>query len=90
MIQILQNSQSENYKLLKKNILGRYFPWFYYENSTVNLVEKDGFKNLPQLGHTFITRPEIFGWPKQDSEMHQMAVDVVREILLENNLFHKI
>ena len=87
MIQILQNSQSENYKLLKKNILGRHFPWFYYENSTVNLVETDRFKNLPQLSHTFITRPEEFGWPKQDSEMYQMAVDVVREILFENNFY---
>ena len=31
----------------------------------LNLVEKDGFKNLPQLSHTFITRPEKFGWLKQ-------------------------
>ena len=89
MIQILQNSQSENYKLLKENILGEYFPWFYYKNSTVNLVEKDGFKNLPQLCHTFIIRPEIYGWPKEESEIHPMAVDVVREILSENNFYPK-
>ena len=85
MIQILQNSQSENYKLLKKNILGQYFPWFYYKNTTAEQVEMNGFANVPQLAHTFIARPEEYGWSKHDSEIHQIAVDVVREILFENN-----
>ena len=61
MIQILQNSQSENYKLLKKNILGQNFPWFYYKNTTAEQVEMNGFRNVPQLAHTFIARPEEYG-----------------------------
>tara|TARA_B100001989_G_scaffold186490_1_gene136024 strand:- start:469 stop:1014 length:546 start_codon:yes stop_codon:yes gene_type:complete len=87
MIQILQNSQSENYKLLKKNILGQYFPWYYYDHTTDAADERDGHKNIPDFGHTFISRPEEFGWSKHDSTMHQLAVDVVREILFENKFY---
>jgi len=84
MIQILQNSQSEKYKTLKNTILGQYFPWYYYENTTEQ-AEIDGHRNVPQYAHSFIARPEEFGWSKHDSGMHQLAVDVVREILSENN-----
>ena len=48
MIQILQNSQSENYKILKKNILGEFFPWFYYDHTTDLAPEKDGHENIHQ------------------------------------------
>ncbi len=84
MIQILQNSQSENYKVLKKNILGEFFPWFYYDHTTDLAPEKDGHENIPNLSHCFISRPEFCGWSKQDSVMHELAVKVVREILSEN------
>ena len=56
MIQILQNSQSENYKLLKKNILGRYFPWFYYDRITKTY--EDTTKHF-YFAHNFIINDKI-------------------------------
>ncbi len=86
MIQILKNSRSEKYQLLKKNILGQYFPWYYYNQTTVEVVDMDGHKNISQFAHTFISRPEEYGWSKHDSPMHQLAVDVVRYILFDNEI----
>jgi len=89
MIQLLQNSKSDNYQSLKNIILGEKFPWFYRGNTTP-VDEKDvvGHRNVPQYSHAFIMRPEKNGFSRHDSTAHKLAVDVVREILIENNI-HK-
>jgi len=87
MIQLLQNSKSDNYQLLKNTILGEKFPWFYYGSTTpVNGKDVTGHRNIPQHSHAFIARPEKNGFSRHDSTAHKLAVDVVREILTENNI----
>ena len=90
MIEILKNPKTENYRLLKETILSRRFPWFYASTTTHGESEGiPGFVNVPMFGHVFIGRPETYGWSTTDSDMHQLAVDVVREILHENNFISK-
>jgi len=88
MIQLLQNSNSDNYQLLKKTILDEQFPWFYRGNTTpVNKKNITGHRNIPMYCHSFIGRPETFGFSKHDSTVYKLALTVVREILTENNIF---
>ena len=90
MIEILKNPKTENYHLLKETILSRRFPWFYASTTTHGESEGiPGFVNVPMFGHVFIGRPETYGWSTTDSDLHQLAVDVVREILHENNFISK-
>ena len=90
MIEILKNPKTENYRLLKETILSRRFPWFYASTTTHGESEGiPGFVNVPMFGHVFIGRPETYGWSTTDSDLHQLAVDVVREILHENNFISK-
>ena len=87
MIQLLQNSKSNNYQLLKDTILSENFPWFYRGNTTpVDRKDMKGHVNISQYSHAFITRPETHGFSRHDSSAHNLAVDVVREILTENNI----
>ena len=87
MIQLLQNSKSDNYQSLKKTILSEQFPWFYRGNTTpVNRKDVTKHRNIPQYCHSFIGRPETFGFSKHDSGMYKLALNVVREILTENNI----
>ncbi len=86
MIQLLQNSKSDNYSSLKSAILSEQFPWFYRGNTTPVEENVTGHRNVNQYCHSFIARPEKFGFSKHDSSMHKLAVNVVREILLENNI----
>ena len=84
MFEILDNSKTKNYSLLKETILSPRFPW-YYSNATTIGDDVKGYVNISQFAHTFIGRPEMCGWSTSDSELHQLAVDVVREILSEND-----
>ena len=86
MIKILKNSKTENYKKLKEHILSPYFPWLYTGTTVENAIETAGFRDMPQYGHVFISRPEQSGWSQPVSELHQSAAEVVREILEENGL----
>ena len=87
MIQLLQNSKSDNYQSLKKTILSEQFPWFYRGNTTpVSRKDVTKHRNIPQYCHSFIGRPETFGFSKHDSGMYKLALNVVREILTENNI----
>ena len=86
MIQLLQNSKSDNYYLLKNTILDKQFPWFYSETTTPNEKSIKRHRDVPMHSHTFIQRPEMFGFSKYDSTAYQLALDVVREILTENNI----
>lgn len=86
MLAVLDNSKTNNYCLLKETILSQKFPWFYTSATT----EGDGLTghvNVPMFGHTFIARPEMHGWSKHDSDMYQLSVDVIREILCENEYY---
>ena len=85
MMRLLENPKSDNYQSLKKIILGDHFPWFY--STTTTFVDNvTGHCNIPQYSHSFIGRPEVFGFSKHDSGIYETAVDVVREILTENNI----
>jgi len=87
MIQLLQNSKSDNYQSLKNTILSEQFPWFYRENSSpVDGKNVTGHRNVPMYCHSFIGRPETFGFSKYDSGIYKLALNVVREILTENNI----
>ena len=86
MIQLLQNSKSDNYSSLKKIILGDEFPWFYGENKTPNRKSIKSHRDVPQYSHCFIARPEKYGFSKHDSGAYQLALTVLREILTENNI----
>ena len=46
MIKVLHNSRSDLYLNLKKEILGKNFPWFYQEKTTSKNVKYDGHKNV--------------------------------------------
>lgn len=91
MIQLLQNSKSDNYSSLKKIILGDEFPWFYSDTTPAYAKPDEeiitGHCNIPQYSHCFIARPEKFGFSKHDSGAYQLALNVVREILTENNIY---
>ena len=87
MIQLLQNSKSDNYQSLKNTILDEQFPWFY-RGSTTPLIKKSikKHRDVPMYCHCFIGRPETFGFSKHDSTGYGLALNVVREILTENNI----
>ena len=86
MLSILDNSKTKNYSLLKETILSPRFPWFYSSGSTVG-DDVEGHVNIPVFSHTFIGRPEMYGWSTTDSEIHQLAINVVREIMSENQYY---
>ena len=86
MLSILDNSKTKNYSLLKETILSPRFPWFYSSASTVGDDVK-GHLNMPVFSHTFVGRPEMYGWSTTDSEIHQLAINVVREIMSENQYY---
>ena len=86
MIEVLKNSKTKNYCSFKQIILSDKFPWFYKKTTTEG-DSPTGYVDTPMYGHVFIDRPEHNGWSKQDSTMHQLAVNVVREILHENNYY---
>lgn len=89
MLKILQNSKTENYKKLKENIFSPFFPWFYSGNTIEDPVEIAGFKSMPQYAHVFLSRPEEYGWSQPASELHELAAEVIREILKENGFYPK-
>ena len=83
MIQILHNSQSENYIKLKKKFTGNYFPWYF--NNNVAREEFNSEDNVFYFGHTLYTRPEVSGYSQPASENFQLAFSTMQEILTENN-----
>ena len=84
MIQLLQNSKTESYKKLKEIILSDYFSWYYNENTTNHGYNFDGHQNIYQFGHSFLARPEEYGYSKPNSKYFSLASNVVSEILDEN------
>ena len=84
MIKVLHNSRSDLYLNLKKEILGKNFPWFYQEKTTTKNIKYDGHKNVSIFGHNFLNRPEDDGYSKVNSEYFPYALNAVKEILSEN------
>ena len=83
MIQILHNSQSDNYIKLKKKFTSNYFPWYF--NNNVAREEFNTEDNVFYFGHTLYTRPEVSGFSQPASENFQLALTTMQEILTENN-----
>ena len=84
MIKVLHNSRSDLYLNLKKEILGKNFPWFYQEKTTTKNIKYDGHKNVSIFGHNFLNRPEDDGYSKVNSEYFPYALNAVKEIFSEN------
>tara|TARA_B100000579_G_C22595179_1_gene739988 strand:+ start:120 stop:677 length:558 start_codon:yes stop_codon:yes gene_type:complete len=93
MIKILENPQSENYKLLKNNILDNTFPWYYSNYSVIKSWEdnknplKDNLENYAQVpfySHTILDRPENKKYSSASSNFLEDSIVAINEIIKYN------
>ena len=78
MLKVLKNPVTSNYVDLKQFILSNDFVW-RYDTST----------GMPFYGHTFLERPEETGFSEPLSELVNLNLTVLKEIIDFNNLFDR-
>ena len=78
MLKVLKNPVTSNYVDLKQFILSNDFVW-RYDTST----------GMPFYGHTFLERPEETGFSQPLSELVNLNLTVLKEIIDFNNLFDR-
>jgi len=78
MLKVLKNPVTSNYVDLKEFILSNDFVW-RYDTST----------GMPFYGHTFLERPEETGFSQPLSELINLNLTVLKEIIDFNNLFDR-
>ena len=83
MIKELNNPLSGDYIELKNFILSCDFPWFRFANTTHNISDD----SIEMFSHTFLERPEANkGYSKANSPYIDGCIDVVKQILIANNI----
>ena len=83
MIKELNNPLGGDYIELKSFILSCNFPWFRFTNTTHN----DSDDSIEMFSHTFLERPEVNkGYSKANSPYIDRCIDVVKQILINNNI----
>lgn len=83
MIKELNNPLGGDYIELKSFILSYNFPWFRFTNTTHN----DSDDSIEMFSHTFLERPEVNkGYSKANSPYIDSCIDVVKQILINNNI----
>ena len=86
MIQVLKNECSLNYQHLKRTVLSSQFPWTY-NYSTYETSLPEGHCALPFYSHEFLMRPETKGYPFPNSNLLDLNLKVLGEILNTNKVF---
>ena len=93
MINILENPQSETYKLLKNNILNHTFPWYYSDYDVKTPLERvqqygvDRLKNhtqVPFYSHCILDRPESRKYSSVESHLLEESIVAINEIIKYN------
>tara|TARA_B100001029_G_C14939849_1_gene382583 strand:+ start:114 stop:671 length:558 start_codon:yes stop_codon:yes gene_type:complete len=93
MINILENPQSETYKLLKNNILNHTFPWYYSDYDVKTPLERvqqygvDKLKNhtqIPFYSHCILDRPESKKYSSVESHLLEESIVAINEIIKYN------
>ena len=79
MLKVLKNPVTSNYVDLKQFILSNDFVW-RYDTST----------GMPFYGHTFLERPEETGFSQPLSELVNLNLTVLKEIIDFNNFIFVI
>jgi|TARA_Y100000287_G_scaffold98172_1_gene78345 hypothetical protein len=83
MIKELNNPLSGDYIELKNFISSCDFPWFRFTNTTHNINDD----SIEMFSHTFLERPEANkGYSKANSPYIDGCIDVVKQILIANNI----
>ena len=78
MLKVLENPITNNFLDLKNFILSNDFIW-RYDTST----------GMPFYGHTFLERPEETGFSQPLSELVNLNLTVLKEIIEFNKLFDR-
>ena len=91
MIHYLNNPCTEGYQELKDRILSDKFPWYYKESSTkisadMKVPDSYGHIDQPFFGHAILYRPEHSRFTKHVSSETDLAINVVDEIILNNDV----
>jgi len=90
MIQ-LNNPLTEEYNILKKEILSPNFPW-YWNEATIDGNVSDGMENTPHFGHVVVKRPNDYGdesrclFPKVTSQYSEICNLVLNQIFDFNEI----
>lgn len=88
MIEELKNPLTQNYLLLKKEVLGKTFAWYWTEYSTYN-KKCDGYTDVPFYSHCVLERPTESMkdnlYPRVTSEKY---IDIVNEVIKEIAIFN--
>ena len=82
MIKVLKNYYTENYHQLKNHVLAGNFPWVYIPVTTF-----DGSSDMSFYGHEFLRRPEMVGFTQPVSQLLELNLIVLKEIIDSNKLF---
>ena len=76
MLKVLENPLTNNFLELKKYVLSNDFTWKYEQSTGVDFYS-----------HTFLQRPEYFGYSKPVCKSIEFNLTVLSEIIDHNKLF---
>ena len=79
---VLKNYYTENYHQLKNYVLTENFPWVYVPDTTF-----DGSSDMSFYSHEFLRRPEMVGFTQPASQLLELNLRVLKEIIDSNKLF---
>ena len=91
-MRLLKNPLTDEYLILKKEVLSADFPWYWNETTTENNVS-DKTDNSPHFGHVVLKRPRNNGdeikylFPTVTSPYSELCNKVLSQIFEVNNIF---